>query len=504
MLIIPVILSAFILRAYLIFRDSVPFAYDMGRDLLWSKDIAFYHTPTLLGPAASIWGVYFTPFWYYLLSVGLFLTNGHPLSAVYITAVTIILCGIIAYLFAKFYLGKFFAVVLSAIILFNAELINLSTFAFHANLLPLLTLLMIIFLFLAVFKNPLFLAASFFVISLMFSADPAPAVAFTFVPIFIFLVFKLWKRNLFKNILLSSAAYLLPLTPLLIFEIRNNFVQTKSIIAYFFGNNPSLSGQLPLFERVVNRLDLFWNFFLQSFAGGNLVWALLLIVIASFGVYRLEKTDEKLKKTLLHINLIFLTLTFLVCTFLITVEIKGWYMYGIAIPAAMVLTLSFYQFRNQKHKILTLLGLYLIFNLLPFFKNERTQMASRDPVQLTNQLKALDLIYSDHQGEPFSVYVFTPSIYDYNYQYLFWWYLEKKNEPMPSDFAYLPDVPDYTRNKNFYTKNPTLENQVYLIVENAKENEFYTKSDWLKNFADYEIAWSRDINSAITVEKRQK
>ncbi|MEK9147136.1 MAG: hypothetical protein AAB639_02980, partial [Patescibacteria group bacterium] len=59
------LLAAAVLRIYLIARDSVPFAYDMGRDLLWTKDIVFYQTPTLIGPAASIWGVYFGPLWFY-------------------------------------------------------------------------------------------------------------------------------------------------------------------------------------------------------------------------------------------------------------------------------------------------------------------------------------------------------------------------------------------------------------------------------------------------------
>src|SRR3990170_2666576 len=116
------IFAAIIFRVYLIFRDSVPFAYDMGRDLLWAKDIVFYKEPTLIGPAASIWGVYFGPLWYYFLSIPL---------------------------------------IFSIIILFSSQMINLSLFAFPANITPILTLCMIYFLFLAVTKNPLFISASF-------------------------------------------------------------------------------------------------------------------------------------------------------------------------------------------------------------------------------------------------------------------------------------------------------------------------------------------------------
>src|SRR3989304_9281168 len=93
-----ILLAAAVLRVFIIVRDSVPFAYDMGRDLLWAKDIAFYHIPTLIGPAASIWGVYFGPLWFYFLSFPLWISGGNPLSAVYSTAAVSIFTGGLAYL----------------------------------------------------------------------------------------------------------------------------------------------------------------------------------------------------------------------------------------------------------------------------------------------------------------------------------------------------------------------------------------------------------------------
>ncbi len=497
------IIAAIILRVYLITRDSIPFAYDMGRDLLWSKDIVFYHTPTLIGPAASIWGVYFAPFWYYFLSIPLLITNGHPLSAVYTTASTIILTGIIAFLFFKKYLGKFLAVILCSLILFNSTLINLSTFAFHANLLPLLTLLSVVFCFLAVVKNPLYLAAAFFATSLMFSADPAPAVVFTFVPIFIFFYFKLYKGWV-KNVSLSIACYLLPLAPLILFELRNNFVQTKSLLAYFSGNNPSLSGQLPLLERTVNRLLLYWEFFKQSFAAGSVFLSILFLAIIVVGLYKFWQRSNRIQKTLIIINLIFLILTFLIFTFLVTVEVKGWYIYGITPIISIILALSLYGFREHKLKLLSFLALYLIVNLAPFFKSDRIEKAKNDPAQLKNQLAAVELIYRDSGNQPFSVYTFTPSIYDYNYQYLFWWQSKKKGKTLPADFAYLPNVPAYVRNKSFYQSQTQQQNIAYLIIENAKENEFYTSASWIATFDDYKPVWRKYIGKAIVVEKRQK
>lgn len=508
--ILGILLAAVFLRIYLTIRDSVPFALDMGRDLLWSKDISFYGIQTLLGPWASIWGVYFPPFWFYFLSIPLRISGGHPLSAVSVTAATIITTGLLAFLLFKKDLSKFYALSLSIFILFSATLTNISTFAFHANVLPILTLSFIYLIYLAKIKNPQFFAAAAFVIGLMYSADPAPAVVMTLVAATLFIYFKFYKsKNLKKLAFTSAIAYAIPLSPNILFELRNNFVQTKALIAYFKGDNPSLAGQLPLFERVANRVDLFFEFTKASFAGNNALLTFLILSLLVFGMINFFKKKKQSFSAhlnenldiLLKINLLTIIVSFLVLTLLITVEIKIWYLYGLSIPIAFLIATAIYAIKN---KILSLLfiTIFVTTNILPFFKDERIRLAKQDPAQLSNQMKAVNLIYQDATNTDFSVYVFTPAIYDYPYQYLFWWQGQAHGRGLPLDFAYLPNQPDYIKNKNIYAPNAQISENLYLIIENALENEFYTKNDWLKNFQDFKLVWEEDINSAITVQKR--
>ena len=150
------------------------------------------------------------------------------------------------------------------------------------------------------------------------------------------------------------------------------------------------------------------------------------------------------------------------------------------------------------------LAAYMLANILPFAKNARINASKSDPAQLANQMKAIDYIYEDKKENNFSAYVFTPSIYDHNYQYLFWWQGIALDRGLPADFAYLPNQPDYVRNKNVYKSRKPAADLVYLIIENAAENEFYTKNNWLKNFQDYQLVWEKDINNAIVLQKRQK
>ncbi len=500
------VLAAAILRFYLILRDSVPFVYDMGRDLLWAKDIVFYQTPTLIGPAASIWGVYFGPLWFYFLGIPLFLTGGHPLSAVYATATVVVATGALAFFLFKKYLGSINALVLSVLILFNSTLVNISTFAFHANVLPLLTLLMIHFCFLAVVKNPIYLSSAFLSVSLMFHADPAPAVVNTFVPVSIALIFKLHKSKNFKNVIFYSlVAYFVPFTPQILFEIRNNFIQTKSLMAYFLGQNPSLSGQLPFLDRIASRTDVFFDFFKESFTPQSNLLASLILLLATIGIYYFfKKIKNKNLRILAQINLYTITITFLVFTMVITVEVKNWYLYGTTVIFALLIIFALYAFRKFRLILMVFLLVFTALNVYPFLKKERAVQSSLDPAQLANQLTAIDIIYQDAQGQPFSVYTFTPSIYDYNYQYLFWWQGQKVGRGLPAEFSYLPNQPDYVRNKNFYAKPTEQSKLIYLIIENASENEFYTVSSWLKNFENFKLSWEKDINQAITLQKRTR
>lgn len=501
--------TAAALRIYLIIRDSVPFAYDMGRDLLWAKDIVFYQTPTLIGPAASIWGVYFGPLWFYFLSVPLLVSNGHPLSAVWATCATIIATGILAFFLFKKYLGWRHSLVLSILILFNGTLVNISTFAFHANVLPFLTLLMIYFCLLALVKKPIYITGSFLAVSLMFHADPAPAVFNTFVPIAVLAAFKIYQsKNFKKTLLYSVVAYLIPFIPQILFEVRNNFIQTKSLAAYFAGQNPSLSGQLPFFDRLAARADVFSEFFKSGVAGNNSLVAAALVTFLVIGLYQFLKNNHaSYLTTLFKINILSLVVAILILTFLFTVEIKNWYLYGLPVILAFLLTLAAIGFGRVRPILPVFLAIYLTFNIGPFLKDERTVAARTDPANLTNQLAALSAIYSDAQKTPqraFSVYVFTPSIYDHHYQYLFWWQGIRLAKGLPQDFAYLPNQPAYVRNKNFYAPNAEITDTLYLIIENASENEFYTRKNWLENFENYQVVWQKDINKALVLEKRTK
>lgn len=52
--------------------------------------------------------------------------------------------------------------------------------------------------------------------------------------------------------------------------------------------------------------------------------------------------------------------------------------------------------------------------------------------KLKGKIDAIDFIYKDAQKQPFGLFVFTPGVYTYPYDYLIWWYGQKKYGIIPN------------------------------------------------------------------------
>ena len=119
--------------------------------------------------------------------------------------------------------------------------------------------------------------------------------------------------------------------------------------------------------------------------------------------------------------------------------------------------------------------------------------------------KTINWIYKDAEGLAFNVYLYTAPVYDYNYQYLFWWYGKKQYGYWPEDYSYLPGKIDYVPYKDKYIaiqrqqqpqKQPDL---IYLIIE---RDIFPDRIDgWLGNFSEYKLINREKIGENI-IEKR--
>ncbi len=112
-----------------------------------------------------------------------------------------------------------------------------------------------------------------------------------------------------------------------------------------------------------------------------------------------------------------------------------------------------------------------------------------DPSLYKNEIAAIDYVYKYAKGRNFKVYTYLPSVYDYPYQYLFWWYGQKKYGYIPGEYVYAPHKPKYIPSQEkFQGSKDDFSGFVFLIKEPDRN---YTRA-----------GWEGDFVNLITVEKQ--
>ena len=425
-----------------IVSGNFTFVFDMGRDQLWTRNMVELRRPTLIGPWGSIAGVFFGPLWFYLLSIPYLIFNGDPRAAVLLPLASNLTAMIIGWKVLRKYNHSQAADLFAVLFGVSPAIVGLSSFAFHANLLPLVTLLFFIGLY--VFHKSLFinhksligLPLSALMASLAYHFEPAAGVMLT-------VLLGLWSigtiiikkikinRSLIRLFVYSFIAFTIPFLPQFIFELRHDFIQTKSLMAYFQGQNHSLGGELALGQRVTERITklagtLTHSLFPTEFTSGK--WIIFIAFILLVVIFIKKKTESRydFSHFLLLFTLYFLLFHYLAYTFLFPAELKGWYLYGF--PPLFILSMSLI-LENVKSKSKLLSVLVTVFTAIIVFISVnpiQRLFGAKDPMPpetLGAQMEVVDWVYKDAvaKSQPFAVYTYTPPVYDFHYEYLLWW-----------------------------------------------------------------------------------
>ena len=243
------------------------YGFDQERDYNTVKAIVVDHKFTLIGPrVVSSAGFFLGPFYYYLQVPFFILFRGDPLYGAYFTAAI----NFITYLLIYFVLSRLTSSRLTA---FTAALLWLTTAnrtGWNVSFVPLFFLLFVYF-----HKRPLLLTFIFF-LSLNFH----PQMIFLG-PLWLYVLTK-HKLSLGQIILLASAA-LLPFLPLVVFDLRHDFINTRAALAFLSASgsaNPAVSPFRPLspLTQFSTSLELLFS----GFHHNLLLTALLLLTLAIF------------------------------------------------------------------------------------------------------------------------------------------------------------------------------------------------------------------------------
>lgn len=287
LLIIVLLLAAF-LRLWGIWRLGF-FTYDQARDALYIKRILVDHRLRLIGTQSSIPGLYTGPAYYYMMAPFLWLFRLNPVGNDIGTAIIgIFTVALVYWLVKAFSKDQFSALVIAFLYSLQPQIVSQSRFAWNPNTMPFFSLIFIWALFLIEKKRQAgwFLAFPSLAILLQLHYS-----AVCFLPVLILFILIFRKQIKFdKWLAISFLLFWVIMSPLLFFELRHGFVNTKAVLGYL---NRGALGEIPPPPFLPGLYDKSRFLLIEIIFGFKDKLASLLVIFTIFGLSALVYKKRK-------------------------------------------------------------------------------------------------------------------------------------------------------------------------------------------------------------------
>lgn len=473
--------AAFFLRFYLI-PQNLFFGYEQGRDFLAIADIVQHHKLTLIGSKTDIEGVFHGPIFYYIAAIPFVLSRGNPVA---VEGFLILLQSLTV--FTIYFLGRELfnkRTGLIAATLFTVSFASVAYSRWLSNPPLSIPLVALFLLFLVKFlkgdKRSIFWAA----ICLGVLAQVQFLNMLFFFPI-VFIALIVYRKTFFKTnplyLLVSLIiAGVIAFGTYFLFDMRHSFLITKSILALLSGHSGYYSSYGDTFMLVMSTLFASAASVITPFY--SVAAALLLVAGLAVNVIHTQKNKNSL---IVPITIIVPLLVLILLHHTVLIH----YFIPLFVPV-IVLTAFLLEFIWQKNKILgaVCLAALIILNLYTWMvnipKNSNTYFQSTQPeFHYSDQLKAIDIVYQNSNGQPFAYQVYTiPYWSGQGWQYLFDYYGKKKYG---------------------YTQVPQEKAKVlFVIIQNDKNNLLYQQL-WLRDtVSKWGTESARFHLGDLTIQKR--
>ncbi len=458
------IIYIFIRFQKLIIKD-VPYTYDQGRDFLKTAEIFLYRNLTFIGPTTGIMGLYHGAWWYYILGMPFLITKGNLIAFYYLIFFITLITNLIFFIFIKKYFGNLPALFSLMLITFSPYFINISTFAINTVLVhPFFACFLILnFLLLEEKINQKQKYLLLIGLSLGFIFEFEFGFGFFLIPLYLLLIFlNKYFKNIFsslKNWLFFIAGILIPFFPRILFEIKNNFLQTRTLINFLI--TPKYFNPKP-FEQVFNdRLITFFTYLKDPFS----YW--LVAIIFYFILLKLNCFFCKRKIVYNNFFKFLLSLFFGLFAFSILYRDNFWSYYyeGIQYLIILIIIVVFYQTKNInriRRIIIPISLINIIFFILTYFPRINFNLSRG----LITRQKIVNFITSQEKNQSFCVNIYTPPVVPYTYEYLFLYSEINKQIKKPTI--------NWINNPNNWVNN-----QCWYIIE--KDDIKERRKQWIKN-----------------------
>lgn len=240
-----VLLFGSFLRLYRL-PETMQFLGDQGRDALIARGILIDHDPAFIGPVTSVGNMYLGPFYYYFMVLPLMFTYPSPVGPAYAVAFLGIVTLGLMYVFGRQMIGKLGAGIATFLYALSPVVIENVRFSWNPNIVPLCSLIAVW----AVWKTQRRQYRYWIIVgiccALLFQLH---YISLILIGCFgLVWIWQLWSQLKDRKVdavfvratMWAVVLFLISLTPLLIFDTKHDWLNTRAFIQFF---HPSVSSE---------------------------------------------------------------------------------------------------------------------------------------------------------------------------------------------------------------------------------------------------------------------
>ena len=282
-------------------RDYVVFLGDEGRDMMVMREMFIERKLTFLGPTASVGGFYLGPVYYWMAAPFLWLWRFDPVGPSYFVAAIGVATVLLLYKFLKDAVGFWPAILSSSLYATAPLIIRYSRSSWNPNPLPFFSLLLLYFLYLGIKKKRylyFLLAGAGFGVAIQLHYLATILLAIIGLVILLNTNFKKWLLIFIVFI----AGVVITFSPFLLFEIRHNFPNFKTILE-FVTRGTTVGYQTKNYLWMISNTG---NILFEELTKlkGTPVTTLIFWILTAGGLYGLVKNRQTEKKLIFSIGVI--------------------------------------------------------------------------------------------------------------------------------------------------------------------------------------------------------
>lgn len=407
------------------------FGFDQGLFYQEVAKIVDGHHLTLIGDeVGGIGGFFQGPGWRYLLVAPYILFRGDPYGAMVLMFLLGVGSILLSSLLFNNILGKKISLLIGFFIALSPGIISQSRFFWPPFVITPLALFFLFCVLKAYQGKKFYIPLAFLTLGFMNNFEIATGGSLLLASVVTLSFIRPKHFFSIKVMALSITAYIIPQLPLILFDIRHQFISSKGLIR-FISHGSSNQNVYSL----KNHLDMFKDSLLS--VSGNLYFGIFIIFLISFAFYKIHK-DKKIKaQTKRFVYFLVICPVILFVLFLpIKTVLWSWWFLELPVFLCVLLGLSTaYTLKISKLKYLisVFLILYFIFFAYQSWQWYRVDLNDYGgTAKIKGKIDAIDYIYHDAKGEKFGLLVFTPPVYAYPYDYILYWYGKHKYGYVPS------------------------------------------------------------------------